>query len=961
MTNTPATPSRNEDERHTGAGRARLIGVSLAVACVVVLGGPPVAGATDHDIPHSAGDPNRVFELVSPSDKVSGVGVGPTYVGPGGAADTGMTAYRGDRFAVQGTLGSMLLNGAFGFANDWAFVDRLGDQQGWISHSPITHPLRNRELTRFITMGSANPSMSKMVWSGNGPVRLFPEMESWPEVGYNAYVGDWLGRWELLDVTDPAQVPEAPLGQVSGSALSVDGRYAVLSGVAHGLAGPGDPAHPAWGDRVAGESVYRFDVSAELTDAFPAAGVASRYTLANTCTGSGIARTRLPVRLVDGRLGEQECPPRLPGRDERLISDRGAGIKINTAGGNGHVPAQAVSADGSRMFFMSPDPALNAQAQSNPGALGCTADIGAATKCPAQLFVRQTGANGQASVRWISRAEDGLFGAQQASLLGPAVFEGASENGDKVFFRTTSPLTVDDPNGSGAPAPAGGVTTGSASPASWDLYMYDLPDGPDGDPSTPDGDPGGGELTRISGGPGGAGDCNNPQGELVGFFPLGGAVAGSLRFVSADGSRAYFTCAAPLNVAGSSDPRRVTVQAGAAASTDFSNLYAYDGSGASPAWRFVARIPRSTSTSGADAASVCASTGTVRGSGLTGSNTFIGFARVPRNCVGGRSDGGFVTFWTPGRLTVDDDVGSGDVYGYDLGSDDLVRLSRPATGAVGGSYPCTTVSPTPVCHGDSGFQDEVNFANPLLGVASDPETTGDRMAFFQSRSRLVLEDGDGAYDVYKWHNGVLSLVSTGASDTNDGALYRGNDVTGRNVFFATRDVLTWQDADTVLDIYVGRLGSKGIPRPAVPVLCDVLAHGCRGGGRALVQTSPASDDPNGGGDASPGRRARIAVGGLGRRAQIRAARSGVIRLRVKTNRAGVVRVLAKVRHRKRARVVGRASKRFRKAGSGVVRLSLSKAARRQLRSGQQLRIAIGARMSGARPRSVSVVLQRAGR
>ena len=174
-----------------------------------------------------------------------------------------------------------------------------------------------------------------------------------------------------------------------------------------------------------------------------------------------------------------------------MISPYGASSAVSNALVDRQAQPNTVSADGARAFFMAPDP--NVKVPTNPGALGCT-DLGAATKCPPQLYVRQRNSDGTEVVRWISRPVDGLLGSQQASLLGPAIFEGASSDGDKVFFRTTSPLTADDRNGTGTAPPAGGITEGTASASSWDLYMYDLPDAPDADPAD-------GTLTRISAGP----------------------------------------------------------------------------------------------------------------------------------------------------------------------------------------------------------------------------------------------------------------------------------------------------------------------------------------------------------------------------------------------------------------------------------------------------------------------------
>jgi hypothetical protein len=263
------------------------------------------------------------------------------------------------------------------------------------------------------------------------------------------------------------------------------------------------------------------------------------------------------------------------------------------------------------------------------------------------------------------------------------------------------------------------------------------------------------------------------------------------------------------------------------------------------------------------------------------------------------------------------------------------------------------------CFGDGGIgSGSGSQAFPLsaLNVVTDPEVPSDRIAFFQSKSRLVEEDTDSVYDVYEWRNGVLSLISTGASST-DGAFYRGNDVSGRNVYFATLDRLSWQDTDAALDIYTARVGD-GVREPAVPVVCAVLVgDSCQGQGGALGLAPVASDGP-GGGNAVPKVRAKLSVGGLSRKARRRAARRGVLVLRVALNRAGVVRGVARARVGGRKRLVGRDSVRLRKAGRGVLGLRLSRRARSVLADGRRLRLSVAVRSPGARSRTVSVGLKR---
>ncbi|HEX2291169.1 MAG TPA: hypothetical protein VHH53_13460, partial [Pseudonocardiaceae bacterium] len=618
-----------------------------------------------------------------------------------------------------------------------------------------------------------------------------------------------------------------------------------------------------------------------------------------------------------------------------------------------------VSRGGSRVFFMAPDPVVAASA--NPGTTACSAATGEETACPPQLYVWQAGVGGgEPTVRWISRAEDGLFGLQDASLLGQAFFEGATPDGDKVFFRTSSPLTMDDPNGvrdglgNTVPPPPGGVVSGNDSLTSWDLYMYDFPD----DPAA---DPGDGELTRVSGGPAGAGDCNNPQGPTNAFTPVSNDRATSLRFVSDDGSRVLFVCSAPLPGVGPASNGTTTSPGGSptAAFPAETNLYLYDTDTGAPRWRFVARLPRATATSAeARRLALCASTGGYRGNPLAARANAVSFASSGVNCFDGLGDGGFVSFFTPGGLVAGDDAGSGDVYGYDMDADVLVRLSEPEVGAAGGSYGCGGQQ----CFGDGGFDhSEWRHPLPLLSVVREPGGLGGRVVLFQSRSRLVPEDLNDVYDVYSWRDGDLSLVTSGGAGA-DHVLYKGMDRSARNVYVATRENLSWQDVDRVGDIYVARVGG-GFAQPPEPVLCAVLVGGCVGpGGGVAWGAAPVTATPGGGGDAEPGARRRLSIGKVSRAARRRAARRGVLVLRVRSSGAGRVRLVARARVAGRRRVVGRASKVLREPGSTRLRLRLRPVARRALGSGVRLRVRlVASQAGGALPRRATVRLRRPGR
>jgi hypothetical protein len=896
----------------------------------------------------------RAFELVSPADKISGAGVGSWYDGPGTATFAGVAAYEGERFAAEAQYGAVLLNGAQAYASDWAFADRVSDQQGWVSHSPITHAASGPVDLRFIDIHAANPSLSRVSFRDAGTLRPFPAMADWPDMGVSL-ISDWQGRWEIFGPTDLSQLEDVSgsVGRVSEIAFSADGSAVVgASAKIRGLGGPGDPTADLPPESILGNAPHNIwlgDLSSGPANSLEGTG---QRVLVNACS----AATEIPSVDGAGELQPQGCVA------GGLVSDRGAVLQASGAGSaEQRTPLEnVVSRDGSRVFFMSPDMQVPGVPYPSRPSTSCTG-TGTATVCPPQLFVRQRRPDGSVAVEWISRSRSqdlggGRYGGamipgQDAALLGAALFEGASEDGDKVFFRTNSPLTPDDPNGGGQVA--GGVRDGAANGNSWDLYMYDLPDDPGADPAA-------GTLTRVSAGPTGAGDGNGLQ-ELSGGGVLSQAM---MRAVAADGSRAYFVTAAPLPGVAAPSSGTITSPGGTVTTTHQSNLYSYDANApVGDRWRFVARLPRAVG----DSPAACATTGVGRRSVLSGFNKsnpgLVGFFNnlvSNPSCVSASRDGEFVTFFTDGRLTADDpDAVSGDIYAYDASADDLTRITAVGDG-VGGAYPCGTggIPLATPCYGDGGFRAEQRAFNPLLGLATDPQHAGDRIAFFQSRSRLVAADTDQAYDVYQWRNGELSLLTPGDSGVDDGQMYVGNDRSGRNVYFATRDRLSWQDFDAVLDVYTARIDG-GIAQPALPAICPAIAGGCQiGGGAAVVEAAPQSAGSRPGGDVAARPRATLSIAPLGAEARRRAARTGTLRVRVRAATAGRVTVTVKARVAGRVRRVGRARARLSGPGAVTVRLRLASRAMRVLRRGGRLRVALTVSQQGARAQSTVAVLER---
>jgi hypothetical protein len=897
------------------------------------------------------GASGRAYELVSPPDKIGGSGLGTWYAGIGSHGKAGIAAYEGDRYASQSYYGASLADGGFSYGGDWTLGQRT--PTGWVNKPGLNRKggAGHNQLGVIPEIGSMSDDMSLMLWGAASHLRIFEEMES--VFGGAAIDGDLLrewesGRWELIGPVDPTQTwggAEA----IHATAVAAGGGYAVTWGELHGLAGPGDPTHPSFsGDPGylvnAGQSVYIDDVTAGLSDTFPGEGIRS---LVNVCTGSGADGTAIPSVDGGGKLVAEECPVALPGRDARLVSPRGASL-----GAEGKAP-NVISADGSRVFFVSPD--LSITMTANNAACSGTGSVG--TVCPPQVYVRQRNTDGSVTTRWISQS---MVSGQGASLTAAAEFEGATPDGDKVFFRTASPLTADDPNG-GVQLPDG-VKTGTPNPSSVDLYMYDLPDGPDGDPATTDGDPAGGTLTRISAGPSGDGDANVSTGSTGqdGFGASPAGTNGALRFFGKDGHTVYFVTAAPLPGVPAPSNGTITTPGGTVGQTAFKNLYVYDSDRpVGLRWRFIARLPVTPLGRCAAVGSRPDSDGLISdGAGVTG---LVEVDLVGANCVRGVSEGSFVTLFTDGALTADDpDSVTGDVYAYDATADELTRISAPK-GGVGGSYECvndkgnTAGVETQRCFGDPRVSGPAGNP-PTLGLVTS--SSGERVVFFESASRLVAEDLNDVYDVYQWRNGELSLISTGAAGAHD-ALYRGNDREGVNVYFSTRGRLTWQDHDAVLDVYVARVGG-GISQPSSPPVCALLADGCQGEGNPPVAVAPKSTRP-GDRNASSGARTEVSMGRLSAAAKRRAVRRGVLAVPVRVTGAGVVTATVIGRIGRRARRVGRASRGFSKAGRATLEVRLSKAVRKQLRLGRRLRLGVSVTSPGTRRRSVTVLLKGARR
>jgi Tol biopolymer transport system component len=426
------------------------------------------------------------------------------------------------------------------------------------------------------------------------------------------------------------------------------------------------------------------------------------------------------------------------------------------ASGNRSMVYPSLSADGSRVFFQSPDPALNTgepeECRRGPVVDGQRLYV-------SDLYLREGGGR---TVE-ISKPPPGAadYGGQ---------FVGASADGSKVFFVTETALTPDK------------ATSGRGHA---DLYQYDLPTG---------------RLIRLSVGPPGYDDA-----DVTGFA---GALSESA-IVSADGSHVYFTALGQLVPgAGAS----AVENAGDATA----NLYRYSHGRVA----YLATV------------AVGNFTGAAASFGL--SNT----SPLSLGLSGVTPDGSDLVFDSTSRLTSYANETAGEavaeLYRYDEPTGTISCVSCSTAG-----LPPNRVDEHGVAFHTSFWQSPKGSVEQFGGLSTDGQTV-----FFASTDRLLPgatnasapTAGNPIYNVYEWHNGALSLISTGTSSSSDFLL--GSSPGGSDVYILTADQLAAQDSDHAYDIYDARVGG-GLRAPTAPAAC-ASADTCR----STPATPPVPLPPN---------------------------------------------------------------------------------------------------------------------
>jgi hypothetical protein len=423
----------------------------------------------------------------------------------------------------------------------------------------------------------------------------------------------------------------------------------------------------------------------------------------------------------------------------------------------------AVSADGSKVFFTAPDP----NAQNKGSKCWKPATKTSSEENAPQLYMRSGGETVELS------APEG--GVSDPTGRHPATYVGASEDGLKVFFITETELTKDD--------------AGIHDP---ELYECEIVEEA-GKLKC--------KLTRISAGESGEADAN------VQKVPA----------ISADGSAIYFTASGRLTAAAP------------AVSGEQVNLYRYDTNTANTV--YVATLGKGSyyPNAGEESAQIAL---TPEASWYTTPNgrylLFATSSEIPP--VGYNTVEASGAHCPSVEALAAPDGHCTELYRYDSGAAE--KHEEPIV--------CVSCNPSgapPVSN--ALFGRSALSITPSAGPVHAMSDDGSKV-FFDTADALVPQDGNGTLDVYEWHSGRISLISSGQDFAP--SFFLGASPNGANVFFGTHARLVPQDTDTYGDIYDARICTTTDPciKPPAGETGQCEGDACQNPPPAPIDATPGS-------------------------------------------------------------------------------------------------------------------------
>jgi hypothetical protein len=281
--------------------------------------------------------------------------------------------------------------------------------------------------------------------------------------------------------------------------------------------------------------------------------------------------------------------------------------------------------------------------------------------------------------------------------------------------------------------------------------------------------------------------------------------------VSPDGSRVYFVAHGVLS-------EGLNVE-GHAAVAGADNLYMYEvAAGQSRAPVFVADLCSGPASSGAVVDRRCPGD---LGTGELVNDRALWTTIAPQAQM--TDDGEFLVFSSYGQLVSTDTDNARDVYRYDVRAGVLVRVSVGEAGYDANGN-CEEGAQETGC--------DAQIEPKRLGPRASEQAELESRAISNDGSRIVFTSAEtlspaatnGLVNAYEWHEGNVSLVSSGSDEEAV------NDVVitpeGRDVFFTTVQGLLPRDTDGAADVYDARLGPGFAEAPAARQPCS--GDGCQG-------------------------------------------------------------------------------------------------------------------------------------
>ena len=437
----------------------------------------------------------------------------------------------------------------------------------------------------------------------------------------------------------------------------------------------------------------------------------------STCPGAGNAAGKVTHGevLCEWSGGEPQLVDVAPGNEFEPTSECGARLgSVDANGGDGGLAHNAVSEDGSRVFFTAPGPE---DREKGPGCWNGNAEEKGAKPLDApQLYARVAHEeSGEVTHTTFDVSEPEAAVRKEEPLRYPAIYLGASTDGNKVFFQTRTWMTVNHPKGHDS-----------------ELYECEIEE-VEGTPGC--------KLTRISAGE--AGSEGEHAGARVLFVPA----------VSADGSTVYFTAAGVLATGGTNYP---TV--GQAVASGPINLYRYDTVNDSTS--YVATVDTLDFSNETECrTSIQAEAGVT--SEYTVPCALANWYATP--------DGGFLVFGASLPVAGYNKTAAGcaeqtlpstqagsdgrctEIYRYDAGAAE--RGERAVVCVSCGSSEADAAGNAEIARSGSNGPDST--------VPRAMSTNGEYV-FFDSQAALVPEATNHTLDTYQWHAGRLSLIGSGA-------------------------------------------------------------------------------------------------------------------------------------------------------------------------------------------------------